>query len=313
MFVGGHHTVVDARDVLQRGFDGRTAELAVADAEQRVGQQVGAVVGLGRGHGHSELLLELARKRAQERRAPFVAWLGDEGLGHQRAFGGLLGAIDEEGEGQGPRAHLRHVPLNVPAPDGDGGVFGSDGVAEHHVGPRRARRRELLAQVLHAQGKARHVHGLEVLLGQRGLHVFEAGLAVPRGVGEHRHLGPAAAHQIVHHKGGLDGVARRGAEDVALGCRIGGRQWRARRARDDQGALGLLEHLQRFHGHAGVAVPDGGHHAFGGQFAGRLEAGVWVASVVFDHQAQRSAEIATHGIDLLDRELHALQHGLAEV
>mgnify|MGYP007071008562 CR=1 FL=1 len=52
-------------------------------------------------------------RASEEGCAALVAGFGNEGLGHQRAVGRSLGTVDEEGEGQRPGSHLRHIPLEV--------------------------------------------------------------------------------------------------------------------------------------------------------------------------------------------------------
>ncbi|MDV7399270.1 hypothetical protein RZS08_48110, partial [Arthrospira platensis SPKY1] len=106
--------------------------------------------------------------------------------------------------------------------------------------------------------------------------------------------------KIFDHEGCLDGIARLSAEDVAFGGGDGGRHGCSCRAGDDQGQLGLLEHVQRTQGDTGVAEADGRNDTLLHQFFRTLATHVGGALVVLDHQLQRTPEIAADGVDFLD-------------
>ena len=217
LFVGGHHAVIGFHLAFERFLDGLAGQVAVADAQKRIHQQVGGVVGVGGCHGHGHLALVFAGVARQKGRPALVAGLGNEGLHHQRAFGGVLGAFQEERERQRPGAHLRHLPVQGLLAVGDHGVFGAHGVAEDHVGPGVAGGRELGGEVLHTQREAGHVGGLEVLGLQRRHHILVAALAVARGVGKDGHLVPSSFHDVVHHERRLKRIAGLHAKHVAVG------------------------------------------------------------------------------------------------
>lgn len=77
-----------------------------------------------------------------------------------------------------------------------------------------------------------------------GHHILQPGLAVAGGVGKDRYMGPATSNNVLHHIGGLDGVARRGSKDVAFRGRVLGGQGCAGGAGDDQWQFGILKYLQ---------------------------------------------------------------------
>ena len=246
-------------------LDGGAFDLAVTDAQQRVGQQKSCVVALRRRHGHGHAFAVLARETRQKSGAALVARLGDEGLRHQCAFGRIASALNEERERQGPGTHLRHFPAQVLAAIGNHGILFAHGVAENHIGAGIACGLELLAQVGHAQRKTRYMHRLEFARLQCRLYVLETRLAIAGGVGKNGHPGPAALDEVVHDKRRLDDVARRGAEDVAVGAgELGGQRCSGGAGNDERDA-GRLEHVQRLHRHAGIAKPEGGYNALRGQ------------------------------------------------
>ena len=208
-------------------------------------QQKGRVVTLRSRHGHGHFAApELARIARQERRPALVAGFGNEGLRHERTFCRHARPFHEKWERQRPCPHLGHGPFQRSPVPGNHRVFGAHGAAEHHVRTGFFGGLQLGLQVFHPRGKAGHIHGLEFAFSQCGFHIFQACLAISRGVGQHSHLGPAAFDDISHHERGLEAVFGRCAEHIALRPRVLGREQCAGGARDDERQACLLKHLQ---------------------------------------------------------------------
>ncbi len=238
----------------------------------------------------------------------------NDGLHHDCAFGGTARLVRHRAKRERPRPIERHVEPRVRTRLRDDRGLGADGVADDHVGACGFGLVHLLRECLHAQVEARRVHGLQVLGSEKTFDILEAAFAVAGLVGKECHPRVAALDDVVHQMAGLQRVARGQAKDVARGGRVFRGDGRACGHRHHQKMLVVLEYVERFHCHAGVAKPDGevdlllGHELFG-DLAALVRVRLVVALDQFDGPAQETADL----VDFLDCQLRAQAGAVAEV